>query len=106
MNPMTKWFDPSRLTGRFFYLLVAFLAAFGTARALPPATTTINEALFGSKSGTDKKEAALSFESAALSLTDAVGNKNIVDPDKFRDGFGKIIDGVVACLNASVWAKS
>jgi hypothetical protein len=48
----------------------------------------------------------LSFESAALSLTDAVANKNIVDPDKFRDGLGKIIDGVVACLNASVWAKS
>ena len=105
-HPMTSFFDPRRLSGRLFYLLVAFLAAFGTARALPPVTTTISEALFGSKSGADKKEAALSFASAALSLTDAVANKNIVDPDKFRDGLGKIIDGVVACLNASVWAKS
>jgi hypothetical protein len=25
--------------------------------------------------------------------------------DKFKDGLGKIIDGVVQCLNASVWAK-
>ena len=64
------------------------------------------EALFGSRSGADKKEAALSFASAALSLTDAVANKNVVDVDKFREGLGKIIDGVVQCLNASVWAKS
>ena len=106
-EPMTSLFDPCRLAGRLFYLLVSLLLAFGVARALPPpATTTIAEALFGSKSGADKKEAALSFASAALSLTDAVANKNIVDPDKFRDGLGKIIDGVVACLNASVWAKT
>lgn len=37
---------------------------------------------------------------------DAVMNKQIVDADKFRDGLGKIIDGVVQCLNASAWAKS
>jgi len=101
---MTSFFDPRRLTGRLFYLLVAFLTAFGTARSLPPQTTTINEALFGSKSGADKKDAALSFATAALSFTDAVANKNIVDPDKFRDGLGKVIDGVVECLNASAWA--
>jgi hypothetical protein len=39
-------------------------------------------------------------------MTDAVMNKQIIDPDKFRDGLGKIIDGVVQCLNASAWAKS
>ncbi len=37
---------------------------------------------------------------------DAVMNKQIIDPDKFRDGLGKIIDGVVQCLNASAWTKS
>ena len=63
------------------------------------------EGLFGSKSGNDKKDAALSFVSAALSLTDAVTNKQVVDADKFRDGLGKIIDGTVQCLNASAWAK-
>jgi hypothetical protein len=100
-------FDPCRLAERLFYLLISLLLAFGVARAVPPpVTTTIAEALFGSRSGNDKKEAALSFASAALSLTDAVANKNVVDVDKFRDGLGKIIDGVVQCLNASVWAKT
>ena len=63
------------------------------------------EGLFGSKSGNDKKDAALSFVSAALSLTDAVTNKQVVDADKFKDGLSKIIDGTVQCLNASAWAK-
>ena len=105
-DPMKSLFDPCRLAGRLFYLLVSLLLACGVARALPPQTTTINEALFGSRSGADKKEAALSFATAALSLTDAVAAKQVVDVDKFRDGLGKIIDGVVECLNASAWAKS
>ena len=46
MNPMTKLFDPSRLTGRFFYLLVAFLAACGTARAVAPLTTTVSDIVY------------------------------------------------------------
>lgn len=29
----------------------------------------------------------------------------VVMEGKFKDGLGKIIDGVVQCLNASVWAK-
>lgn len=29
----------------------------------------------------------------------------VVDPQKFTEGLGKVIDGVVQCLNASVWAK-
>jgi hypothetical protein len=43
---MTSFFDPRRLTGRLFYLLVAFLTAFGTARAVPPQTTTINDIVY------------------------------------------------------------
>jgi hypothetical protein len=30
----------------------------------------------------------------------------IVLADKFKDGLGKVIDGVVQCLNASTWAKA
>ncbi len=60
----------------------------------------------GAKAGSEKKEAALSFVASALSLTDAVMNKDVVDAEKFRDGLGKIIDGVVECLNASAWAKA
>ena len=83
-----------------------FLAILLRGISFIPAIVHGIEALFGSKSGADKKDAALSFATAALSLTDAVANKNIIDPDKFRDGLGKIIDGVVECLNASAWAKT
>jgi len=83
-----------------------FLAILLRGISFIPAIVHGVEALFGSKSGADKKDAALSFATAALSLTDAVANKNVVDVDKFRDGLGKIIDGVVECLNASAWAKS
>jgi hypothetical protein len=38
-------------------------------------------------------------------LGDALSEKQVVDPDKFKDGLSKIIDGVVQCLNASIWAK-
>ena len=82
-----------------------FLALLLRGISFIPAIVHGIEALFGSRSGNDKKEAALSFASAALSLTDAVAQKNVVDVDKFRDGLGKIIDGVVECLNASAWAK-
>jgi len=38
-------------------------------------------------------------------LDDAVAQKDVVDASKFQEGLGKIIDGTVECLNASVWAK-
>jgi len=72
---------------------------------IPPIVHGI-EALFGNKSGADKKSAAMSFASAALSVTEAVSSKDIVDDAKFREGLGKIIDGVVECFNASTWAKN
>ena len=71
-----------------------------------PALVNGIEGLFGSRSGADKKDAALSFVSAALSLTDAVTNRQVVDEGKFKEGLGKIIDGTVECLNSSTWAKA
>ena len=71
-----------------------------------PALVQGIEGLFGNRSGADKKDAALSFVSAALSLTDAVTSRQIVDEAKFKDGLGKIIDGTVQCLNSSIWAKT
>ena len=63
------------------------------------------EKLLGGRSGEDKKDAALSFVQAALSMSDAITNRQIVDEQKFKDGLGKVIDGTVECLNASMWAK-
>jgi hypothetical protein len=82
-----------------------FLAKLLQGIAFIPAIVHGIEGLFGSKSGTDKKEAALSFVGGALSLTEALTNRDIVDEGKFKDGLGKIIDGTVQCLNASAWAK-
>jgi hypothetical protein len=31
--------------------------------------------------------------------------RDIVNPEKFKEGISKIIDGTVECLNASTWAK-
>jgi len=70
-----------------------------------PALVTGIEKLLGGRSGEDKKDAALSFVQAALSMSDAITNRQIVDEQKFKDGLGKVIDGTVECLNASMWAK-
>jgi len=81
-----------------------FLPKLLQALAFVPAIVTGIEKLFASHSGTDKKDAALSFVEAALQLTDAVVNRQIVDEAKFKDGLGRVIDGTVECLNASIWA--
>ena len=73
--------------------------------AFVPALVNGIEALFASKSGAEKKDAAMSFLESALATVDAVSAREIVDPEKFREGISKIIDGTVECLNASTWAK-
>lgn len=83
-----------------------FLAKLLRGIAFIPAVVQGVESVFGNKSGVDKKEAALNFIASALSITQAVTQKEIVDPDKFRAGLGQVIDGTVQCLNASAWAKA
>lgn len=73
--------------------------------AFIPALVNGIEGLFASKSGSEKKDAAMSFLESALSTVDAVAAREIIDPQKFKDGISKIIDGTVECLNASTWAK-
>jgi hypothetical protein len=73
--------------------------------AFVPALVNGIEGLFGAKPGTEKKDAAMSFLQNALSTLDAVAAREIIAPDKFRDGLSKIIDGTVECLNASTWCK-
>jgi hypothetical protein len=73
--------------------------------AFVPAVVNGIEGLFGGRSGAEKKDAAMSFVSAALQLSDAVTSRHIVDEDKFKKGLSGVIDGVVLCLNASSWSK-
>lgn len=70
-----------------------------------PALVNGIEGLFSGKSGEAKKDAAMSFLENALQMTDAIAQREIVDPEKFKDGVSRIIDGVVECMNASAWAK-
>jgi len=103
-----------RPMGRFFCLLMVIAAPFlgvpASILAAPPAgsfsMTQVSEGLFGHKSGADKKNTALTLVQNTIQATDAVAGKDIVDPAKFQDGLGKVIDGVVQCLNSSVWSKS
>lgn len=74
--------------------------------AFIPALVNGIEGLFGGKSGAQKKDAAMSFLESALSTMDAVASREIIDPQQFKDGISKIVDGTVQCLNASTWAKT
>ena len=91
--------------GWLFYLLFSVFTLLGASSGQTPATTTISEGLFGSRSGTEKKDAAMSFVSAALQLSDAVTSRHIVDEEQFKKGLSEVIDGTVLCLNASTWSK-
>jgi hypothetical protein len=84
---------------------VNFLAQLLQAISFISALVNGIEALFGGKPGAEKKDAAMSFLESAMATVDAVAAREIVDPEKFRVGISKIIDGTVECLNASTWAK-
>lgn len=83
-----------------------FIAKLLQGIAFLPAIVHGIEGLFGHNTGNDKKQAALSFTSAAIGVTDAVASKDILDPAKFNEGLGRVIDGVVECFNASMWAQT
>ena len=70
-----------------------------------PAGVSGIEGLFGSRTGQEKKSAAMSFLEATLSISDALSNRQITDEAKFKEGLSRMIDGAVLCLNASAWTK-
>jgi hypothetical protein len=82
-----------------------FMKLFLRSLALVPGVVQGVESLFGVPTGAQKKAAAVEIVGAAINLTKAVSLKHIADADKFAAGLGRIIDGVVDCMNASVWAK-
>jgi len=83
-----------------------FLATLLQTISFVPAVVNGIEGLFSHRTGTEKKDAALSFLESALSVSSAVASREIVDEEKFKAGLAKAIDGVVECFNASVWAKA
>jgi hypothetical protein len=83
-----------------------FLSQLLRGIAFIPALVNGIESLFATKTGVEKKDAAMIFLEHALSTVDAVAQREILNPEKFKHGIGTIIDGVVECFNASAWAKS
>lgn len=84
---------------------MTFLKLFLRSIALLPSLVQGCEALYGAQSGEQKRAAAVAMVGSAIHLADALADKTIVDPDKFSAALGTIVDGVVACLNASLWAN-
>jgi hypothetical protein len=82
-----------------------FMELFVKAVAELPRVIEGTEALFGLKTGEQKKAAAMEMVEATIGLANAVSAKHIADPEGFSAGLGQVIDGVVMCLKASVWAK-
>jgi hypothetical protein len=82
-----------------------FMKLFLRSIALIPGVVQCVESLFGVETGPQKKAAAVEIVGAAINLAKAVSLKHIADADKFTAGLSQIIDGVVDCLNASMWAK-
>ena len=82
-----------------------FLKLFLRGIAILPSLIQGIESIYGAKTGDQKKSAALEIVSSAVNMVDAVANKTILNADAFSAGLGTVIDGVVACLNASIWSK-
>lgn len=82
-----------------------FLKLFLRGVGLLPSVIQSVEEMTESRSGEQKKDAVVSIVSTAIRIADALEQKTIVDPEGFSQGLGQVIDGVVACLNASLWHK-
>jgi hypothetical protein len=82
-----------------------FMKLFLRSIALVPGVIQGVESMFGEKTGAQKKAATVEIVGAAINVANAVTQKHIADSDKFTTGLSLIIDGVVDCLNASLWAK-
>jgi hypothetical protein len=48
----------------------------------------------------------LTLPGNAISMTDAIASREILQPEQFKNGISQIVDGVVMCMNASAWAKN
>jgi hypothetical protein len=85
----------------------AFVTAGGTAVAPGSLNVTLgtNGALNVALTPNAGATPANTYFTVVYQLQPAVAAREIISPDKFREGISKIIDGTVECLNASTWCK-
>lgn len=84
---------------------IEFFGVFLRGIAQLPGVIQGTETLLAAKTGEQKKAAAIEIVGSAINMADAVSTQKIADAEKFTAGLNQIVDGVVACLNASLWAK-
>ena len=82
-----------------------FLTLFLRALTQLPTIITEIESLHTSSSGQQKRQAAIDLVGSVINLAEAVSTKQIIDSTQFTAALGVIVDGIVACLNASIWSK-
>ncbi len=83
-----------------------FLRLFLRGLALAPSLIQGVEGLDEAKTGDQKRQAAVELVGSAINVAAAVSSHQIADGPGFTAGLGTIVDGVVACLNASVWHQA
>ncbi len=85
----------------------AFVEANGTAVAAGVLNVTLgaNGALNVALAANAGANPAGAYYTVVYQLGPAVAAREIINPEKFKDGISKIIDGTVECLNASTWCK-
>ncbi len=77
-----------------------FMTRFLHSVAMLPSVVQGMETVYGAGTGAQKRAVAVSVAENAIESGGAIN-----DPQEFVKGLGMIVDGVVACLNASLWAK-
>jgi hypothetical protein len=118
---MTSLFDPCRLAGRLFYLLVSLFLALGVARALPPATTTISDIVYRADGSAASGTLLITWPqfNTPDNKTVAAGTLNVTIPSggavsialapnagaSPAGSYYKVTYKLDECLNASAWAK-
>ncbi len=95
----------ARASRKIIVVLCLVWGSLASATTYYVSSGTGNDANSGNKPGAEKKDAAMSFLQNAIAMTDAVAAREIINPDGFKNGISKIIDGTVECLNASTWCK-
>ena len=85
----------------------AFVAATGTAVAAGVKNVTLgaNGALNVALAANAGANPPGIYYTVVYQLGPAVAAREIINPDGFKNGISKIIDGTVECLNASTWCK-
>jgi hypothetical protein len=70
-----------------------------------PSIIDLVEKLLGPKTGKEKLGLAQNLVNTALAGVEGLTGKEIVDNAMWEEGQKQAIEGIVKCLNASVWAK-